>query len=118
LRTLSFGGFRSGDLAPGFLLRLGLFEILNGKLELLDQQLAAFGTLPELLAPCLGQHQLQSFDFQPADRHFTLRQHQQFALRKDHRMRSRKIGGKRIGRRRHDYESTILAAKNPARLLS
>ena len=32
--------------------------ILNGEFELLDQQLAAFGGLPELFAPCLGQHQL------------------------------------------------------------
>jgi hypothetical protein len=58
LRALLFGGFRSCDLGLGFLLRLGFFKILNGKFELLDQQLAAFRRLPELLAPRLGQHQL------------------------------------------------------------
>ena len=97
---------------------LGLFEILDRELELLDQQLAAFGGLPELLAPCLGQHQLQPLDFQPADGHFALRQRQLFALRKDHRVRSGKVGGKRIGGRRHDDESTIFAAKNRARFPS
>jgi hypothetical protein len=86
-------------------------------LKLLDQQLAAFRRLPELLAPCLGQHKLQPFDFQPADRDLASRQRQQFALRKDHRMRSGKVGGKRIGARRHDDESTIFAVKNPARFL-
>jgi hypothetical protein len=34
------------------------------------------------------------------------------ALRQDHRMRGGKVGGKRIGGRRHGDESTIL---NPAR---
>ena len=58
LRALLFGGFRSCDLGLGFLLRLGFFKILNGQFELLDQQLAAFRRLPELLAPRLGQHQL------------------------------------------------------------
>jgi len=64
--------------------------------KLLDQQ-PARSEMPELLAPCLGQHQLQPFDFQAADSHFALRQRQQFALRKDHRVRSGKVGGKRIG---------------------
>jgi hypothetical protein len=39
----------------------------------------------------LGQHQLQPFDFQPADGDFALRQCQLLALRKDHRMRGGKI---------------------------
>ena len=118
LRTLLLGGFRCRDLGPGFLLGLGLFKILDGQLELLDQQPAAFRRLPELLATCLGQHQLQPFDFQAADGHFALRQRQQFSLRKDHRVRSGKVGGKRIGGRRHDDESTIFVAKNPARFPS
>ena len=83
------GGFRCCDLGLGFLLGLGLFKILDGKLELLDQQPAALGRLPELLAPRLGQHQLQPLDFQPADAHFAVHQRQQFALRKDHRVRWR-----------------------------
>jgi len=115
LRTFLFGGFWSRDLGLGFLLGLGLFKILDGQLELLDQQPAAFRGLPVLLAPCLGQHQLQPFDFQPADGHFALRQRQQFALRKDHRVRSGKVGRKRIGGRRHDDDPTIFAAQNPAR---
>ncbi len=115
LRTLLFGGFRCSDLGLGFLLGLGLFKILDGQLELLDQQPAPFRRLPELLAPCLGQHQLQPFDFQAADGHFALRQRQQFALRKDHRVRSGKVGGKRIGGRRHADDPTIFAAQNPAR---
>jgi hypothetical protein len=68
LCALLFGGFRCRDLGPGFLFGLGLFKILDGQLELLDQQPAAFRRLPELLAPCLGQHQLQPFDFQAARR--------------------------------------------------
>jgi hypothetical protein len=64
----------------------------------------------------LGQHQLQPFDFQAADGHFALRQ--QFALRKHHRVRSGNVGGKRIGGRRHDDDTTIFAAKNPARFPS
>jgi hypothetical protein len=58
LRALLFGCFWSCDLGLGFLLRLGLFKILDGEFELLDQQLTAFRRLPELFAPRLGQHQL------------------------------------------------------------
>jgi hypothetical protein len=112
LRAVLLGGPWRGDLGLGFLFGLRLFEILDGKLELFDQQLAAFRGLPELFAPCLGQHQLQSFDFQPTDRHLALRQCQLFALRTDHRVRSGKVGRKRIEGRRHDDESTIFAAKN------
>lgn len=101
MRALMLGGFWCRELGPGFLLGLGLFAILDGKLELLDQQLAAFGGLPELLAPCLGQHQLQPFDFL-ADRDFAVRQGQLLALRKDHCMCGSKVGGKRIRRCRHD----------------
>ena len=88
LRALLLGGFWCRDLGLGFLLGLGLFKILDGQLKLLDQQPAAFRRLSELLAPCLGQHQLQPFDFQAADGHFALCQRQQFTLRKDHRVRS------------------------------
>src|SRR6202041_2892868 len=42
LRALLLGGFRCRDLGLGFLLGLGLFEILDGQLKLLDQQPAAF----------------------------------------------------------------------------
>ena len=119
MRALLFGYFWSCDLGLGFLLRLGLFKILDGEFKLLDQQLAAFGGLPELFAPRLGQHQLQPLDFQPADGHFALHQRQLFTLRKDHRVRSGKVGGKRrIGGRRHDDNPTIFAAKNPARFPS
>jgi len=119
LCALLLGGFWCRDLGLGFLLGLGLFKILDGQLKLLDQQLAAFRRLPELLAPRLGQHQLQPLDFQPADGHFALRQRQLFALRKDHRVRSGKVGGKRrIGGRCHDDNPTIFAAKNPARFPS
>jgi hypothetical protein len=109
-----FSGAVCGAVFFGFLFGLCHFEIFYGKLELLDQQLAAFGGLPELLAPCLGQHQLQPLDFQPADGDFALRQCQLLALRKDHRMRGGKVGGKRIGGRRHDDEPTIFATKNRA----
>jgi hypothetical protein len=64
------------------------------KLKLLNQQLAAFGGLPVLLASRLRQHQLQSLDLKPADGDFALRQRQLLTLRKDHRMRSGKIAGK------------------------
>ncbi|MGY4167761.1 hypothetical protein ACVIM8_001834 [Bradyrhizobium sp. USDA 4529] len=93
MRALLFGRFRRGDLGLGFLFGQGLFKILDGKLELFNQQLAALRGLPVLFAPCLGQHQLQPLDFQPADRHLALRQRQLLALRKDHRVRSGKIAG-------------------------
>lgn len=48
-RALLFGCFRGCDLGLGF--GPGLFKILNGELELLDQQLAAFGGLHELFPP-------------------------------------------------------------------
>lgn len=115
VRPLLLGGLWRGDLGPGFLLGLRLFEIFDGKLKLFDQQLTAFGGLSELLAPCLGQHQLQSLDFQSADLDFALGQGQLLALRKDHRMRGGKVDGKRIGGRRHDDEPTIFAANNRAR---
>jgi hypothetical protein len=102
--------FRRRNLGLGFLFGLGLFKILNGQLKLLDQP-AAFRGLSVLLAPRLGQHQLQPLDFKAADGHFALRQRQQFALRKDHRMRGGKVGRKRIGRARHSDESIIFAAK-------
>jgi hypothetical protein len=75
----------------GFRARSGprLFEIFDPKLNLLDQQLAAFGGLPELLAPRLGQVQLQPLDLQPADGDFALRQSQLLALRKDYRSEGR-----------------------------
>jgi len=114
LRAFLLGGFWCRDLGLGFLLGLGLFKILDGQLKLLDQQPATFRRLPELLAPCLGQHQLQPFDFQAADGHFALRQRQLLALSKDHRVRSGKFGGKRIGGRRHTHKSIIFAVKNPA----
>jgi len=84
---------------------LGLFEVLDRKLELLDQQLAAFGGLPELLASRLRQHQLQSLDLEPADGDFALRQGQLLTLRKDHRVRCGKIGGEWFGARRHEDDS-------------
>jgi hypothetical protein len=51
------------DLGLNLLFGPRLFEILDGKLEPLDQQLAAFGGLPALRAPCPSQHQLQPLDF-------------------------------------------------------
>jgi hypothetical protein len=118
LRALLFGGFWRCDLGFGFLFGLGFFKVLDGEFELLDQQLAAFGGLSELLASRLGQHQRQPLDFQPADGDLAPRQRQLFALRKDHRMRCGKVDGKRIGERRHDGEPTIFAAKNRARFPS
>jgi len=94
LRTLLLGGLRRSNLGLGIVFRLGLFEILDRKLKLLIEQLAAFGGLPVLLASRLRQHQLQSLDLEPADGDFALRQRQLLTLRKDHRMRSGKIGGK------------------------
>lgn len=115
MHALLFGGFRRCELGLGFLLSLGLFKILDGEFELLDQQLAALRRLPELFSSCLGQHQLQPLDLQPANGHFAPRQRQLLALRNDHRVCCGKVGGKRIGWRRHEDESTIFVAKNPAR---
>jgi hypothetical protein len=115
LRTLLLGGFWCRGLGLCFLFGLGFFRILNCQLKLLDQQPAAFRGLPVLLAPRLGQHQLQPFDFQTTDGHFAGCQRQQFALRQDHRVRGGKFGGKRIRGARHDDESIIFVAKNRAR---
>jgi hypothetical protein len=95
---------------------LGLFEVLDRKLQLLDQQLAALGGLTELFAPRLGQHQLQPLDLQPADSDFALRQGELLALRKDHRMRGGKIGGKWFGGRRHEDDSNHIRCKKSRRI--
>ena len=88
VRTLFLGGLRRSNIGLGIVFGLGLFEVLDRKLELLYQQLAAIGGLPELLASRLRQHQLQSLDLEPADSDFALRQGQLLTLREDHRMRS------------------------------
>jgi hypothetical protein len=49
----------------------------------------------------------QPLDFQPAGGDFALGQGQLFALRKDHRVRSGKVGGKRIRGHLHDDDPTI-----------
>jgi hypothetical protein len=71
--------------------------------------------LAELLAPRLGQHQLQPLDLQPADGDFALRQGQLLALRKDHRMRGGEIIGKWFELRRHNGNSTTAAFGSRAR---
>jgi hypothetical protein len=72
LCALLLGGFWCRDLGLGFL--LGLVSSRSSMASSSSSNPAAFRRLPELLAPCLGQHQLQSFDFQAADGHFALRQ--------------------------------------------
>ena len=111
--TLFLGGLRRSNLGLGVLFGLGLFKVLDRKLELLDQQLAALGGLPELLASRLRQHQLQSLDLEPADGDFALCQDQLLTLCKDHCMRSGKVGWKRIGGRRHDDNPTYSPLKIP-----
>lgn len=114
LRALLLDGFRRCELGFGFLLRLGLFNILDGKFKLLDQQLAAFRRLPELFSPCLGQHQLQPLDFQPADGHFALRQVSCSRCTMIIACAAARSAGSGTAGVVKD-ESTILVAKNPAR---
>jgi hypothetical protein len=97
------GARRRRNLGARLLLRLRLFEILDREFELLDEKLAAFRGLAETLVARLRQLQLQSLDLQRAglgsgfgfaQRSVSLRQH--LALREDHRMRARQVGGKRV----------------------
>jgi hypothetical protein len=86
--------------------RLRFFEILDGKLELLDQVPGTLRRLAVLLAPRLGQHELVAFDLQPADGQLALRQAQHLALGDDHLVRSSKVGRQRVGGRRHARDSS------------
>src|SRR5665213_1888294 len=61
------GSFRRRNLSLCRFGCLRLLEIFDRKLELLDQQLAAFRRLTELLTTGFRQHQLQAFDLQGAD---------------------------------------------------
>lgn len=111
------GARRRRNLGARLLLRLRLFEILDRKFELFDEQLAPFRGLAKAFMAGLRQLQLQALDLQRAglgsflgfaQRRFSLRQH--LALREDHRVRARQIDGKRVrqavgsmfGRSRHN----------------
>jgi hypothetical protein len=85
---------------------LRFFEVLDGKLELLDQMPGALGGLAVLLAPRLGQHELVAFDLQPADGQFALRRAQHLALGDDHLVRGNEVGRERIGWRDHTRDSS------------
>ena len=57
------GGFRRCDLGLGLFFRLSLFQILDGQLGLLDEELGALRRLAETLTARLGQLQLQGANF-------------------------------------------------------
>ena len=85
-------------------IHLNCAEIVDGQFELFDQQLAALGGLPEMLAPGFGQKQLQPLDFEASDRQFALRQDaqrllffQQCACRNDHRVGAGQGPGQVVG---------------------
>ena len=103
---LLFDAGRRRQLNPGLFRRLRFFEVLNRKLELLDQMPGALGRLAVLLAPRLGQHELVAFNLQTADGQLALRQAQHLALGDDHLVRGGKVGRERIGRLRHTRDSS------------
>jgi len=70
--------------------------------------------LSELFAARLGQHEPQPLEFEPAYGHLAPGYRQHFALRQDHRVGGREVGGERIGGRCHKRDSTRFAAKNRA----
>src|ERR1035437_9959231 len=102
------------DLGLGLFLGLGLLEIGNGKFELLNELLAAFRGLPELLSSRLGEHQFQPLDLKRPDLRLAPGLGQHCALREDHRVGGGKVLGKRIRWRRHDpiqpYSRTKIAS--------
>ena len=77
----------SCDLSLGFFLGLGLLEIGDGKLELLDELFAALRRLPELFSPHLGKHELQPLDLKCPNFCFVARLSKHLALGENHRMR-------------------------------
>jgi hypothetical protein len=103
---LLLGAGRRRHLELGLFRRLRFFEVLDGKLELLDQMPGALGRLAVLLAPCLGQHELVAFDLKPADGQLALRQAQHLTLGDDHRVRGGKVVRKWIEGRRHTRDSS------------
>ena len=100
----AFCGLRRDHLGARFLLRLRLLQILDRQFELLDEELAPFRGLTVAFMAGLRQLQLQPLDLQCAgpglafglaQRGVSLRQH--VALREDHHVGARQIGGERIG---------------------
>jgi len=67
--------------------------------------------LPELLAPQLGQHQLQALDFEPPNLGLALRKDQGFSLREDHCMRTGQVLRKWIRRCCHSTNGAYLQLK-------
>ena len=111
MRLLFLCRVRGNGLDLGFLDSLALFEVFDGEFQLFNQLLAAFRRLPELLAPQLGQHQLQALDFEPPNLGLALREHQCFSLREDHRVRTGQILRERIRRCRHSTIGAYLQLK-------
>jgi hypothetical protein len=78
-----------------------LLELGQLQLELGDDRRAAFGGLPVLLAPGLGEEQLQALDLQPGAGHRRFRRQPCGTLGEDHRVCRGKIGRQRSVFRHH-----------------
>jgi hypothetical protein len=112
LCALLLGGFWCRDLGLGFLLGLGLFKILDGQLKQLEPCCVQKIARPARAVPWPASASVVRFP--GGRRSLSSSPALAVALRKDHRARGGKVGGKRIGGRRHDDDPTIFAAKNPA----
>lgn len=86
-------GGRGSDLGRDFCLGLGLLELAQLQLELGDDPRPALGGLAELLAPGLGEEQLQALDLQPGAGDLGLGRQARGTLREDHRVRRGELIG-------------------------
>jgi len=95
---------------------VGLLQVLDRQLQLLDEQLAALRRLSETLVARLGELKLQPLDLQRPGPGFAARGGKQLALRQDHRMGARQIARKTVGRRIgsacHAFDFSRFGAKN------
>ena len=87
---------RCGDLGRGLCFGRGLLELAQLQLELVDQPPPRSAGLAELLAPGLGEQQLQALDLQPGAGDLRLGLEACGALGQDHRMRCGEVVGQGV----------------------
>ena len=110
MRRHDRAGLRLGGLDRRLVLGRGLLELGQLQLELVDEPLAPLAGLPELLAPGLGQQQLQALDLEPGGGDQGLGLVPGAALGQDHRVRRGEVGGQGCGLVPHGPDASTSSA--------
>jgi hypothetical protein len=87
---------RCSDLGRGLRLSRSLLELAELQLQLGDDLRAALGGLAVLLAPGLGEQQLEALDLQPGAGYLGLGVEPCRALCQDHRVRNGEVTGQGV----------------------